>query len=154
IKGVQGIQSQGGHHVVVYSTTIKQPAGTSRVCTDADMTSFRFSAGAGGEGQGAINMAPANLVFRIPAGSQLVVNHHYINATPKPTDAQSVVNVYFAEPGTQNIPAGSLAFLDSSMRIPAGGGGLDVTCTLNKEFDAWLVIPHMHELGRHITVDH
>jgi hypothetical protein len=153
VKGVQGFQSKYGHHVIMFSTAVQQPGGTTRICTDADMSTFRFGAGAGGEGQESVNTAPGNLVYRVPAGSQIVLNHHYINAGTAPIDAQSAINVYLADPNAQNVPSGAMTVLDTTMKIPTGGGGLDISCTMNQQFQAWLVIPHMHEFGTHITVD-
>src|SRR5262249_32760764 len=86
IRAIQGYQTVGGHHVALYSTAKMQPAWTTRTCTDDDMSTFRFSAASGAEGQGGKNEAPGNLVFHIPAGSQIVLNHHYINATPNTLD--------------------------------------------------------------------
>src|SRR5256885_3539500 len=77
VRAVEAFQTIGGHHVVLYSTAKLQAPGTTRVCTDEDMTTFRFSAASGGEGQVGKNEAPGNLVYRIPAGSQIVLNHHY-----------------------------------------------------------------------------
>ena len=106
IRTVQGYQTVGGHHIVLFSTTKMQPPGTTRTCSDDDMATFRFAAGAGGEGQTAKNTAPDGLVFRVLAGSQFVINHHYINATPNTLDAQSAVNIYLADPGTTYTPSG------------------------------------------------
>jgi hypothetical protein len=153
VKAVQGLQSKGGHHVIMFSTLVTQPPGTTRVCTDADMATFRFGAASGGEGTADLNMAPGNLVYRLPKGAQIVVNHHYINATTDVLSAQSALNVTLADPNAQNIPSGTLTFLDTTMKVPVGGGGLDISCTMNQDFSAWVVFPHMHEHGTHMTVD-
>src|SRR5579884_1397600 len=62
IKTIQGYQTAGGHHIILYATTQPQPAGTTRPCLGTDTVTFRFAAGSGGEGTGAINTAPGNLV--------------------------------------------------------------------------------------------
>src|SRR5437868_3497392 len=96
IRAVQAFQTTGGHHVVLYTTTKLQEPGTTRTCTDDDMTTFRFTAGSGGEGQYGKNEAPGDLVFRVPAGAQVVLNHHYINATQQVRDAQSAMSIFAA----------------------------------------------------------
>lgn len=154
VKGVQGIQSAGGHHIVVYKTMKYQPAGTTRVCTDQDMTTVRFVAGAGGEGVSAVNMAPGDLSFTIEKGSQIVINHHYINASPKAHDVQSAVNLFFADPGAKVIPSGALAVVDTNLHLPPGQPTVDVDCTMQKPVKVWFSIPHMHAYGLDITVDH
>src|SRR5262245_27419138 len=51
VRTVQGFQTRpGGHHIVVYYTTVVQPPGTQRVCKDSDMASFRYVVGHAGDG--------------------------------------------------------------------------------------------------------
>lgn len=152
VKAVQAFQSETGHHVVLFTTKKHQPAGTTRLCTDDDMATFRFGAGAGGEGVKDINEAPGDLVFLIPKGSQLVVNAHYLNASTKDHDAQSALSVFLADPSKQWIPSGSIALLKSELDIPEGRSALDINCTMQKRLESWLFIPHMHEWGSHIMV--
>src|SRR5438552_1491321 len=61
VQAVQGFQAPAGHHLILFSTTTHQPANTTRRCSDDDMSTFRFAAGAGGEGNEAKNEAPAGL---------------------------------------------------------------------------------------------
>jgi hypothetical protein len=152
IRAVQGYQTVGGHHVILFSTQKMQAPGTTRTCSDDDMATFRFAAGAGGEGQLAKNEAPGNLVFRIPAGSQFVINHHYINATPNTLDSQSAVNIYLADPTQTYVPSGALALLNTSMVIPPGQNNVDINCTMQNDVKVWSVFPHMHTYGTRITI--
>jgi hypothetical protein len=154
VKAVQGLQSVSGHHIVVYHTKVFQPAGTTRVCTDQDMTTVRFLAGAGGEGVSDKNTAPGDLAFTVPAGEQIVINHHYINATPKPLDAQTVVNLFYADPAANTIPSGALAIVDTNLHLAPGTPTKDIHCTMQDDLKAWYQIPHMHAYGSLITVDH
>jgi copper type II ascorbate-dependent monooxygenase-like protein len=153
IRAVEGYQTLTGHHVVLFSTSKTQPPGTTRTCSDDDMATFRFSAGAGGEGQTPKNEAPGNLVFRIPAGSQFVINHHYINATTQVHDAQSAVNIWLADPSMTYVPSGALAWLDTGMRIPPGNTAVDITCTMQQTAKVWSIFPHMHTYGTRITIE-
>ena len=154
IRAIQGYQTIGGHHVALYSTDKMQPPGTTRKCTDDDMATFRFSAASGAEGMGGKSEAPGDLVFQIPAGSQIVLNHHYINATPQPIDAQSGLNIWVADPGQQYEPSGSIALVDTAMKLPVGPSTLDIDCTAPNDFKIWYAIPHMHEYGTRITMTH
>ena len=152
IKSTSGYQTEPpGHHTVLYYTTLTQPPGTQRKCTDTDMASFRFLTGNGAEGE--LNSAPGDLVYRAPAGAQLVVNSHYLNTSDQVLQGQSAINVNFAEPGTTHIPSGSLAFLDTSIKVAEGVSTFETTCTVDRQYKLWFVIPHMHQWGTHITVD-
>jgi hypothetical protein len=130
VRAVEAYQTLGGHHIVMFTTQKLQPPGTTRVCTDSDMATFRFGAGAGAEGMGSKATAPGDLVYRIPPGSQVVLNHHYINATPGTIDAQSAMNIWLADPTQKYTPVGSMAILDTSFKLPPGPSTVDVNCTL------------------------
>jgi hypothetical protein len=151
IKAAKGFQSQSGHHVILFYTMAKQPPGTTRLCKDEDMASFRFAVGTGGEG--VENIAPGDLVYHIPAGAQIVANHHYLNAGDRTLEAQSAINLRLAEPGAKTVRSGAVAFVDTSLRVPPGSSALDVTCTMNRDMDLWVFSPHMHKWGRRINVD-
>jgi len=152
IKSTAGFQTEPpGHHTVLYYTTTTEAPGTQRKCTDTDMASFRFLTGNGAEGE--LNSAPGDLVYRAPAGAQLVVNSHYLNTSDQVLRGQSAINVNFADPDTLHIPSSSLAFLDSSIRVQQGISTFETTCTIDQQYRLWFVIPHMHQWGTRITVD-
>lgn len=139
-----------GHHVVLFYTLDKQPAGTQRVCTDTDMASFRYLTGNGTNGM--VNEAPGDLVFRIPAGAQLVVNSHYLNAGDEVARGQGVINVNFAGPGTFT-PTSSTAILNSGLEVAQGVSTQKMHCEFQNQFNLWYLIPHMHRWGAAINVD-
>lgn len=139
-----------GHHVVLFFTLDKQPPGTQRVCTDTDMASFRYLTGNGATG--AVNAAPGDLVFRIPAGAQLVVNQHFLNASDEEMRGQSAINVNFAGAGTFT-PSGSTAFVNTALEVAQGTSSQRMNCKIDRQFKLWYFIPHMHRWGTHIKVD-
>jgi hypothetical protein len=155
VRSVEGWQSPGGHHVVLYATKIHQEANLTRECRDEDMLTFTFITGtAGGEGSSHdVASAPGNLAFRIPAGAQVVLNHHYINASPKPLDAQSAMNVLLAEPGKSYVRSGWMFFSNTRLMLPPGTPTLDIHCTMPKPVSGWWLAPHLHRWGTRATVD-
>lgn len=150
VKAMQGIQNKIGHHVVMFYTTKMQPPGTTRECTEEDMASFRFS---GGAGEGMEDAVPGDLVFRIPKGVQLVINHHYLNASQNVLRGQSALNIRFADPGQPRIPAGNLAFVNTELRIPVGKSSMDILCTMKRDEKMWRLLPHMHRWGQTTRID-
>ena len=155
VKKSQGVQSDTGHHAIVFYTLNSQPAGQSRICSDSDMASFRFAISGTGEGVDQSNELPGVLAVDFALGAQIVINHHYLNATAQDVaQAQSSVNVYYAAPGTQPTLASSVAFVDTSMNVAPGTNSTDFTCTVKDTFATWYFIPHMHNWGTHITVEH
>jgi hypothetical protein len=155
IKTAVGFQSKTGHHVVIYTTGKMQPPGTTRLCTNDDMATFRFGVGTGGDGNTKLgSAAPGDLVFRLPKGSQIVVNAHYLNATPDIYDGRSGVNLLFADPGAKSIPSSPLAIVKTDLSIGAGATVTDINCTFQNDLKAWLFLPHMHAWGQHIDIVH
>jgi hypothetical protein len=152
IKATQGSQNEPpGHHVIVFYTMEHQPPGTQRICTDSDMASFRFLTGAGGEGN-SISVVPGDLVFHVPAGAQLVVNHHYLNSTDQVLKGQSVINLFYADKSRSWTRASSLTVLDTKINIPPGIQTWDTHCVVDQPYKAWFAIPHMHQWGKHINI--
>jgi hypothetical protein len=151
VKSTTGYQTEPGHHIVVYYTTEPQPAGTQRECTDSDMLAFRIVTGNGKEGEP--YAAPGNLVYRIPKGAQIVINHHYLNATDEIMDGQSAVNINFAPEGGTYIPSGATAFLNSGLEVAQGVSTQKQHCVVDREMKLWFMVPHMHRWGTHIAVD-
>jgi hypothetical protein len=150
VKTTRAFQSEpGGHHVVAYYTMNKQPPGTQRVCQDTDMVTFRMLAGGG---EGIVNEAPGDLVYRIPAGAQLVLNHHYLNTTDQTLDGQSGINLDYAGPGNW-IPSGNLAIVDTTLKVPLGASRETIHCDFDRDFKLWYLIPHMHQWGAKETID-
>ena len=151
LKAAKGFQTKLGHHVIMFYTEKKQPPGTTRECTEEDMTSFRFGIGTGGEG--VENVLPGNLVYHIPKGVQMVINHHYLNATLNVATGQSAINFTFADPAVQSVRAGNIAFVNTALKIPTGRSTMDIKCTMNREHKMWRISPHMHRWGTYTTVD-
>jgi hypothetical protein len=152
IKSAQGFQGPAGHHIVVYKTKDYQPPGTTRDCSNDDLATVRFVAGLGGEGEQV--PAPGDLAYSIENGYQIVINHHYINATSKPVDSQSAVNLYFPDPGSTFTKVGAVAIVDTGFKLDQGQVGLDIKCAMKDPMKLWFGIPHMHAYGYNITVDH
>ncbi|MSP62700.1 MAG: hypothetical protein EXR72_20700 [Myxococcales bacterium] len=154
IKRVKGFQTAGGHHVVIYATRVLQPPGTTRLCTDDDMVTFQLISVAAGEGIAGTEEAPEGLAFRVPAGSQIVVNQHFINATASKMDAQAALNIEYPPAGQKFTPVGYTFFTDTQFKFGPGNPSLDVSCRLDRDYRAWLLLPHMHEWGSRIRIEH
>jgi len=149
IMDAEGAQSMGGHHVVLYATTLRSPIGTSRPCTDADQVSLRYLGAIGGEGvSGAVGKLPKDVVYRLPKGWALMGNVHYVNYTTKPMAAQSVIDVKMG-PANPNASVASL-FVNTvvdELEIPPGEHTITTSCEIQQDLPVVLAANHMHERG-------
>lgn len=150
VLDTKGFQSLGGHHVALYATSEIEAVGTSRICTTRDMLTVSFVGAVGLEGVSTVAL-PDGMAFSIPKGFALMTNTHYINATDNPIEAQSVVDVKFADPKHPLQPAGSVAVNHDMFSIPASGlYTSDGYCTAKSQFSFFMWGNHMHEWGDHV----
>jgi hypothetical protein len=152
VNASEGWQSETGHHVPFFYTINPQPQGT-HVCTNDEMSEFQFGMPASGGPVAEKFTLPGDLAVKIPAGAQIVVNHHYLNASATPVpQAQSSLNVYYADPTVPHTPSSMMVILDTNMTVPVGASSYGVDCTVDKTYQGWLQLPHMHAMGTHITI--
>lgn len=154
VLDVGGYQTLGGHHAVVFASTIDQPVGTSRTCTDEDNTSIgEFLGGPNGD-SGTSLPIPKGAAFRVRQGQTIMINTHFINATRQPFDGYTVIDMKFAE-------------VDESRTIatlfPIGGMQFEVPPNAQGDFGSGCVVPermelvgmssHMHDWGASQTTE-
>jgi hypothetical protein len=144
-----GFQSTGGHHIALYATSQVEPIGTSRICTLRDMLTVNFVGAVGAEGLSAAKL-PDGMAFSVPAGFALMTNTHYFNTSDEVMDAQSVIDVKFADPKQRLAAAGNVAVNYDTFSIPPGGSFTsDGYCKATKQLSFFMWGNHMHEWGAH-----
>jgi hypothetical protein len=153
VNASYGRQTEGGHHVVFYYQMSHSAPGT-HLCTNAEMTDFQFGMPTAGGTQGNKVTLPGDLAVLIPKGAQIVLNHHYLNASAsKIPQAQSALTVYYADQAAHHTPSSLMVILDTELTVPTGSSTYSFECTVNQDYDAWTLVPHMHNWGTHIAVD-
>lgn len=161
---VQAIDIQPGnrrtvHHVIVYCDT----SGTARRLDAADAGPGYKAFGwpgfipAGMLGGWAPGFSPQKLPegsgYRLPKGSDIVLQIHYYR-TGKPERDRTRVGLYFAKsPNPQ--PVGIAWLINPFFSIPAGAERHEVRAywIAPRDVDVVAITPHMHLLGREIKVD-
>jgi hypothetical protein len=96
ILSVGGYQSKMGHHIVAFASTADVPVGTSRLCQGEDNFSGAFLGGVGGEA-GTGNVLPEGVAFRLPKGSGIMLNTHFLNTWETTMDGHGVIDIEFSE---------------------------------------------------------
>jgi len=154
VKSATGYQTETGHHVVFFYSLNHKPADT-HVCGNDEMAEFKFGAPASAGPGGQTTAMPGDLAVHLPAGAQIVVQEHYLNASAKPVaQAQSALTINYAPEGAKLVNSGSVVVLNSSLEVPTGAYTYSVDCTFKDTFTVWQMLPHMHAWGTHISVDH
>ena len=149
ILGVSGAQSKQGHHVVLYATTDSEPVGTTRTCTTADMLSLRFLGFVGGEGGSTSSgTMPPGVAFRVPAGTSLMANVHFINTQATAIQGQAAIDVERAAPSPSHTMASFFANTTLKLAIePRQEATFDVTCAVQQDLPFVMAANHMHASG-------
>lgn len=148
----RGYQSKSGHHAILMEVPgAEERLGISRECLDADMTNARFLAG-GSDGIGEFKI-PEGIGFRIKQGSVLMVQTHWINASNKALDGQTVFNVQALPPDPKRQPAQLFAATTTSVDLPAHGPAhASTSCTIQSDLQFFTIGGHAHEWGKNVRL--
>jgi hypothetical protein len=154
VNSATGKQGPGGHHITIYYATVPQAPG-HHTCIDAEMAEWRQVGAAGdAKGDGVIDLPPG-IAVKVPAGRQMVVQTHYINATAKARDVEDEITVHLLAREKVTRFAQGFAVVDGTFEIPPRATfGRTSTCTLTRDLELIMILGHMHERGRHYKLEH
>lgn len=147
VVDINGAQSVGGHHALVYATTVAQRPGTTRLWQEEDQLTSRLMGGIGGEG-GANVRLPKGVVFRVKKGSYLLIQTHYLNATDKPILGRTVMDIKLEPVDASRTVASMVSITSLGVRLPAHAeSSLEVSCKIERDLRFLMVSNHMHDWG-------
>lgn len=148
-----GAQSPQGHHSILQYTTTPLEPGT-HPCGDADMGSTFLLGGTGGKGVADEQTYPPNFGVEVPAGAQLVINHHWLNTSDAAVRGQAMMLARELPRGGDTVLAGNMILFASGWEIPARGEkSHSVSCTYQEDVDYVNALGHMHEYGTHVSIE-
>jgi hypothetical protein len=143
----------GSHHMILYRTDLTAiPADKTDnydcYANGADfMTHVRGYAYGSQEPKDEFDL-PDHVAFAYAPGEVLMMQTHYLNATPKPIDSSVNVTLTFTDPSNVQQNAGALLFYDPYIYVPAGGTAqAAMRCPINYDINVLRVIPHTHARG-------
>jgi len=147
-------QAPGGHHMLIYysegSVVYKDEP---HACDGTDMLDVRLIGVGGADGVG-IAMPPG-VTLKIPAGAKIYGQSHYVNTTSKDITAKDTINLELLPFEKVENVAGTWAEINSTFELkPHETSTVSVTCSPPEAGKVPWIIPHMHEYGKHITIEH
>jgi hypothetical protein len=150
IARFEHLYSGGSHHLLLYQTGLDADTAPTDVfdCTTAALTELGVTGIAY-----AAQVADGELVYpdggalKVPAHSVLLVQTHYLNASPDELDAQVRLNLWYTTaPATQE--AGTLFFYDWAIVVPAGETATArMKCVIPEDVNLIFGMSHMHKRG-------
>jgi hypothetical protein len=140
----------GSHHLLLYQTDLAagDVDGEMFDCTGAQLTELGVSgiAYAAQVPDGELAY-PADVGLRVEPGTVLLIQTHYLNASPASLDAEVRLNLWYAsEPIAEE--AGTLFFYDWAIVVPAGEpASARMRCVVPEDVDLIFGMSHMHRRG-------
>jgi len=147
-SALESYQGQFGHHLVLFYTIAPEAPGTVRDCTSiADMLTLIPAISSVNFG---LEKFPEGMAVRIPAGTQLVVQQHYVNTSDKPVRAHDVLHLRTRPKEEIHELAGFWGVSDIEFVLPPAPGEEQVVefdCIAPRDMKMLMAGPHMHEWG-------
>jgi hypothetical protein len=150
------------HHVIAYIDTTGASVGLDDKDPGPGYTSFGgpgfditdpSAAALGGWAPGYRPIAlPDDVAYLLPAHSRVVLQVHY-HPHGAPSADQTSIGIYFAKRKPKQLLR-LLPLVNNTFTIPAGNPAYNVAASFFTPVAAhlWLIAPHMHLLGRRMTV--
>lgn len=146
-----GAESPYGHHAILqYISTPQDPHTGDCGQMDGQM----LLGGSGGKNVANKPTLPENFGVSVPKGTQLVINHHWINTSDQTVKGQAMMLARKLPSGGDTVLAGSLPMLGLGWEIPASDKlTYSSECTFAEDVSYVLALGHMHEYGKHVSID-
>lgn len=153
VTSATGRQSPGGHHITVYYTnSVREP--TSHPCDDQEMLTWNQVAGAAINPEEFTLDIPEGLATRVPAGSQLVLQTHYINTSGQPETVSDDVTLQLAKPEELEAYVNDFVIVDLDLAIAPHSAGESVSiCTVPADVPIVRLLGHAHEWGTYFKLE-
>lgn len=144
---LEAFQGDYGHHIVVLRSVVEKPAGAWEDCSEAaDMPNFKPMILPD-------TPLPAGYAVRIPAGTQPVMQIHYVNPTDRPLLVRDVARLRTVDEASVETWTSTFATNHLAFDIPKGGPTeVSFDCVLEQDVEVLLLGGHMHEWGARFEV--
>lgn len=141
----------GSHHFLVYRTTEKTvpPGGdVLRPCDETDWMSKVRGVTYGAQDPTGSQVLPDGVAQRFEPGDVLLVQSHYVNASPGPLDASIHLTLHTTPPETVKTEAGFLFFFNPIIDVPPmGSSTATMRCPIPEDIHMVFASSHMHQRG-------
>lgn len=153
LHDTKAVQSRFGHHAILQYSLNPQPPGTHEC--PAGSLEQQQSQILGGMGEGQNVDYPANVVSEIPAGAQLMINHHWINTSDVEAEAQAEIVTVPPPKGAADLVIARAFIVQSTAFdvVPHAPGEESVACALDHDVRLISALGHMHEWGTHVKAE-
>ncbi len=152
----------GSHHFLLYLTPYQdiptqnergEAIDTSGVfdCSDGATNGWRVTNLVGGSqnatGESIVGF-PSDVAMTVPGGAVMLMNAHYVNASPDPVDPEVRINLYTIPESQKKHEGGLLFWYDIFIKADASGTArAEMRCDLPDDITITNAQSHMHRRG-------
>ena len=148
-----GAQSPQGHHAIMYYTSTPKEPYTGE-CGEMMEDGQMLLGGTGGKAVADEPTLPVNFGVEVPAGAQLIINHHWINTTPTDVPGQSMMLARKLDRDGNTVMAGNMIMLGFGWELPPlSPYEFSTECKYDADVPYVLALGHMHEWGKNVRID-
>ena len=149
ITQIAPVYGKATHHLGVYYTLAAEPDG---VFTCPELEKQTWIPLYGGGVQSGTVTAPDGAAFKLPAGQQILIQLHLLNATAETVMDNATID-FLTTDAADPTPAGMFGMDNTQISIPAmSPGEAQMSCAPNEALNVFAVFGHMHQLGKHISL--
>jgi hypothetical protein len=154
--------SPGSHHVLLYRTPYTSlPTMDHRGnavdptavfdCPEGPGSYFQVTGIIGGaqstHGDSMVDL-PDGVAVKVAGGAVLLMNTHYLNASPEPRQTTARINLYTVPKEEVRAEAGVMFLYNPFIRVPEGGtASARLRCRINQDITLVNAQSHMHQRG-------
>jgi len=158
LTALESFQGKYGHHFVVFKTSnelFNKEPGTVIDCTNGK-TMFEITPAISSVNFG-LEKFPEGIAVKLPAGTQMVLQQHYVNTQLKSIRVKDVMHLRTVDPASVEQLAGSWGTSDILFELKPkdeveGDQVVDFECEVPHDMELLVAGPHMHEWGTEIYV--
>jgi hypothetical protein len=163
VQGDEVRFTQGSHHIVLYKTSYTElptenlqgePIDPTQVhdCNNGAAADWEVSGIVAGsqsfEGDSMLGRLPPGVAIPLDPGTVLVMNTHYLNASPDPIEVEARINLYTIPAEEVQVEASMLFHYNPFIRVPANGAAsARMRCTIPQDISIVRLQSHMHRRG-------
>jgi hypothetical protein len=155
---VQADAYQGpvGHHVQLYGSAVPRKKGEVFDCSDLATMSTLLPLVTPNHPQKETDnksQLPADFYVRIPAGSLIVMQSHYVNYTDSAIEVADILNIETVDDVAGMTEASYFVVSDNAFTLPPGASSVTYDCTVADDTAILFGFGHMHEQGKRIRLE-
>ncbi|WP_437731806.1 hypothetical protein [Sorangium sp. So ce1335] len=155
--------SGGSHHVLLYATPYTEmPTETRRGqkldptqvhdCNDGPQADWDVTGVVAGsqsaDGASFLGALPDGVALKVPPGTVLLMNTHYLNSSAEPLETDARINLYTIADDEVETEAGMLFHYNPFISVPAHGeSSARMRCTTENDISIVRIQSHMHRRG-------